>query len=601
MASEAPPPVSARITRSGGRHAVGRSHVPGEAPAGAPGDAWRGDAEWAYAPTAADPSGRGSTGPSSLPDHGRRRQRRRSLPLTVICLVQVSLALPLVWSNTAFTDEADYLWVGRLVIAHWLHGKSWPANYGHRVLSGSSFIYPPLGAIASAAGGLAGARILSVAFMLGATILLYFTASALFGRTVGIVATALWATTEPVFRLTFATYDPMAVFLVALAGWLAVEAGRRRRAGLFIASAATLALANATAYSSMVIDPVMLVFAFLVLLPRIDSRRAAKWTGVFLAAWLALFCLLITVSGSWAGIAFTILKRNVNDYQPPVAVLGAIAEYSAFIIVTALAGAVIGIKAERWRRPLLVVLGASALLVPAAQLHFRTAWALEKHLALDMWFASMAAGYGCLMAGRWAMRKARARSGIIARAGAVVLLGVLAVDWQLASLAFHKWPNTTSFVAAIRPLTARTNGPIFASAEERVAEYYTQQGSKWWLWRSRGLSLDPLGVPRSRWYRFYKTHVAAGGYWLIALFYTAPRSGPALPTGAVTGAPGRAIEAELARLKNYKLNEAGVPTLTRVLEYDRTYRLVAVGPYNTPDHHGVYAIWQRTTSGGSHP
>lgn len=593
MASEAPLPASARITRSSGRHAVGRSHGPGDAPAGVPGDAWRGDAGSAYAPTAADPSGREGTGPPSPPD-GRWWERRRSLPLTVICLVQASLALPLVWSDTAFTDEADYLWVGRLVIAHWLHGKSWPANYGHRVLSGSPFIYPPLGAVASAIGGLAGARILSAAFMVGATILLYFTASALFGRTVGIVATALWATTEPVFRLTFATFDPMAVFLVALAGWLAVQAGWRRRAGLFLASAATLALANATAYSSTVIDPVMLAFAFLVLLPRIDSRRAAKWTGVFVAAWIALFCLLITVSGSWAGIAFTILKRNVNDYQPPIAVLGAIAEYSAFIIVTALAGAVIAIRADRWRRPLLVALGASALLVPAAQLHFQTSWALDKHLALDMWFASMAAGYGCFMAGRWAARKARARPGIIARAGAIVLLCVLAVDWQLASLALHKWPNTTSFVAAMRQLTARTNGPVIASAEERAAEYYTHLGSKWWLWRSRGLSLDPGRVPRSRWYRFYVTHVAEGGFSLIALFYTAPRSGPELPAGAVTGAPSRAAEAELTRLKNYKLNEAGVPTLTRVLEHDRTYRLVAVGPYDSPDIKGVYAIWQRT-------
>ena len=43
-------------------------------------------------------------------------------------------------------------------------------------------LYPPLGAIADNIGGLAGARILSLVFMLGTTALLYATASRLFSR-----------------------------------------------------------------------------------------------------------------------------------------------------------------------------------------------------------------------------------------------------------------------------------------------------------------------------------------------------------------------------------------------------------------------------------
>ena len=103
-------------------------------------------------------------------------------PLTAICAVQAVLSLTLIWSNTAYIDEADYLWVGHLEIAHWLHGTSWPSGYAVR-LSGSPVIYPPLGALADSIGGLAGARILSLIFMLGATILLYLTASRLIGRT----------------------------------------------------------------------------------------------------------------------------------------------------------------------------------------------------------------------------------------------------------------------------------------------------------------------------------------------------------------------------------------------------------------------------------
>ena len=56
---------------------------------------------------------------------GRAVRRGRLLwhPLTAICAMQAALSLTLVWSNTAFGDEASYLWVGHLVISHWLHGE----------------------------------------------------------------------------------------------------------------------------------------------------------------------------------------------------------------------------------------------------------------------------------------------------------------------------------------------------------------------------------------------------------------------------------------------------------------------------------------------
>src|SRR5258706_2039294 len=87
------------------------------------------------------------------------------------------------------------------------------------------------------------------------------------------------------------------------------------------------------------------------------------------------------------------------------------------------------------------------------------------------------------------------------------------------------WPNATSFVAAFRPAVARTNGLIFASSQKRVAQYYAEQGSKWWLWQARDLLLNPERVPRSDWRSYYATPVAAGRYDLIALFYAAPRPG----------------------------------------------------------------------------
>ena len=133
-----------------------------------------------------------SPAPAMQPGKPANRQRQRFLPIAAICAVQAGLSLTLVWSNTAYTDEANYLWVGRLELAHWLHGTSWPSAYAYRLFTGSPLIYPPLGALADSADGLAGARLLSLAFMLTATVLLYLTASRLIGRTGALFAAGLW-------------------------------------------------------------------------------------------------------------------------------------------------------------------------------------------------------------------------------------------------------------------------------------------------------------------------------------------------------------------------------------------------------------------------
>ena len=97
------------------------------------------------------------------------------LPLVAILTIQAVLSARLLGSNTAFGDEALYLDAGRLEWAHWLHGQAIPPF--QTWFSGSPAIYPPVGALADGLGGLTGARLLSLVFMLGATALLWGTAS----------------------------------------------------------------------------------------------------------------------------------------------------------------------------------------------------------------------------------------------------------------------------------------------------------------------------------------------------------------------------------------------------------------------------------------
>ena len=86
-------------------------------------------------------------------------------------VVQAVLSIRLVHADTAFLDEAAYLWAGHLQWAHWLHGASVPPFSAY--FSGAPVIYPPIAALADSIGGLAAARILSLIFTLLATTLLW--------------------------------------------------------------------------------------------------------------------------------------------------------------------------------------------------------------------------------------------------------------------------------------------------------------------------------------------------------------------------------------------------------------------------------------------
>ena len=59
--------------------------------------------------------------------------------LVVILAAQATLSLRLIWTNTAFLDEATYLYAGHVELAHWLHGTAAPeyATY----FSGAPVIY----------------------------------------------------------------------------------------------------------------------------------------------------------------------------------------------------------------------------------------------------------------------------------------------------------------------------------------------------------------------------------------------------------------------------------------------------------------------------
>src|SRR5215471_18676126 len=233
--------------------------------------------------------------PAAVPHAGRERTvpgklhrftHSPRLPLLCILAVQAALSLRLVWSNTAFMDEALYLWAGHVEIAHLLYGSVIPAFPTY--FSGAPVIYPVLGAIADAYGGLALARLLSLAFMLASTTLLYSVTGRLFGRRAAIGAAAVFAVLGPVQVLgAFATFDAMSVFLLALATWLVTRARGPSSELLLVAAGLVMALADAAKYASALWNPVIIALAALtagqsgVFRP---AMRAVRLTGYLLGA-----------------------------------------------------------------------------------------------------------------------------------------------------------------------------------------------------------------------------------------------------------------------------------------------------------------------------
>ncbi len=520
---------------------------------------------------------------------------RRLVPVTAICAVQAALSLTLVWSNTAYTDEADYLWVGRLEIAHWLHGTTWPSMYAYRSLSGSPVIYPPLGALANSAGCLAGARILSLGFMILATALLYLTASRLIGRPGAIFAAGLWAFSEPAIRLAFATIDPLSVLLTTVAAWFIVQAGCRRRRGELVAAAAvTLALANVTAYSGIFIDPVVIGFALLAWRTRMQVQQALSCAAWLTAAWLSSFGLLMTALHSWLGLFSTVLAQNVAGYQGIASVLSEVWGYSALIFGLAAIGAVVSLKSER-RNHVALLGGLCFLVFIVAQLHDQTAWSIDEHLAYGMWFAAIVAGYACSKLVRW-VPGTRRQLAVLCCATAFAYPAV--VSWQSAWERYHSWPNAEKLIGDFKPIAAEDHGQFYLPGNEvNIAEYYTPQGYDWTRWGG-ALSLDPVAVPKNTWSSYYSTQLSNGSDGVIVLFYATTFSSVRLPQSILLPNNAGTTYKELLSLVGSNSGEPGLAALTAALEEDNKYRLARVGPYSTSNisgthYYGTYAIWQK--------
>jgi 4-amino-4-deoxy-L-arabinose transferase-like glycosyltransferase len=402
-------------------------------------------------------------------------------PLLAVLVVQAVLSVRLIWSNTAFQDEALYLRAGHLEWARWLHQAPIPDFPAY--FSGSPVIYPPLGALADSAGGLAAARVLSLCFMLGITSLLWATTGRLYGRRAALLAAGLFATLAGTqFLGAFATFDAMALFLLALATWLGVRSAGcqfRTRIILLIVTGCTLAMADATKYATALLTPVVLA---VVALAAWRQHRESAWLTALLTVfgcWLMLVFTAIRAGGGdyWLGITSTTLARPQSD-APVATVLRSAYEWTSLILVLAVLGAVLASRSDERGRILPAVTTAAALLIPAAQARLHTTVGLQKHVVFGAWFAAIAAGYAMARLSR--VDPGRGWAPVMALPiAAATLFGSMG---QAASL-YRVWPNSSSVVGFLRSAILTHPGKYLAEDYD-VEAYYLGAEVPWPRWSS---------------------------------------------------------------------------------------------------------------------
>jgi glycosyltransferase involved in cell wall biosynthesis len=397
------------------------------------------------------------------------------VPLAGILALQSWLSVRLVYSNTAFLDEATYLSAGHYMAHAWSH-RSADMHFAS-YFSGAPSIYPVLAGLVDSAGGLHGARFLSLGIMLVATTLCYATARTLFGRPAGWLAAAVFVTTQGTqFLGAFATFDAMALMLIALAAWVVVRcAASATTTSLIYLAVPVLAFANATKYASAVFDPVVIALAFFAILGRHGLRPALRVSATLLAGLvMALATLLATAPHAYLrGILTTTVSRAASNASPHLVLDRSWAWVGAIACLAVLATLIATTQAARrkvtWATVgVLVVLAVAVLLAPGNHARIHTATSLSKHVTFGAWFGAVGAGW---LLGELAGRRLRDIWRYPIVVGALLPVG-LAGTTQ-AEHQYGEWSSASPLVSALRPLVAHQTAPVLVDSAE-VPRYYLQ-------------------------------------------------------------------------------------------------------------------------------
>ena len=402
-------------------------------------------------------------------------------PIVGILVLQAVVSLAIL-RNTAFQDEALYLYAGRQIIHHWNGG---PAPYDHYAFyfSGYPYVYPIIGGFLDMAGGLELARAFSLACMLSVTTIVYWVTGKLFQRTAAILASAAYACTGVVLFLgRLATFDALCLLLIAVATALAVHGGMSRRPWTVAAIGPVLVLAILAKYAALLF--VLPVFALLVCL----SISSVGWWRSLIRLLLALASLALSLAAAYRvidkaafhAISGSTTSRMVILQTPRISLFGHVLQMGGVIFFLAIVGALLALRLE-WRyRALAVILLASSALAPAYHIYVQETISLDKHIAYALFFAMPLVGYALAWLSGYERQSLFGLFRGYWLAGVAVILAIFALGLGQAR-SLYNWANTSDLNTALHTQLRDGTGRMLAEDIE-VVRFDTLDVTDPWQW-----------------------------------------------------------------------------------------------------------------------
>jgi hypothetical protein len=493
--------------------------------------------------------------------------------LVGILLIQAVLSLRL--RNTAFEDEALYLVAGHLNLDHLLHGGPAHPEFT-RYFSGSPMLYPLLAAAADDAAGLAGARLIGLACMIGCTGLAYSMSRLLFNERVALAAAGAFAIAQSTLFLgNFATYDPPALFLLALAAWLVTRCAAERGWAAYVLAPPLLALAVAVKYAALLYVPVVVALGFLATFRYRRTDAVLRLLLIPALTGALLGGALVRAGHDYLTALSHTTTQRATGTDSPLTLLGNATEWGGVLFGLALLGTVLYVRQPRmgevatacetdlpgwgWRLLLGTLLTGAALLAPAYQIHLHTGVSLHKHIGYGLFFAAPMAGVGLTR-----IVGAHFRNPQI---GILIWVTLLVLGMSQSQTRYAVWPDSRPVVAMLRSQLAPSSR--YLAESNWVVLYYLRKQTRPDRWTSMNMiSYTDAKGRRLTGEPAYRSAIAAGYFDVVELDENLSVS------GQLDGA------------------------LIAQLRTSPRYRLLAKLPYHTAFQTGTFDIWVKNPAGG---
>jgi hypothetical protein len=314
-------------------------------------------------------------------------------PAAWIPVLILQTALALRGDGPISTDEATYLVAGHQLWESYLGGPS-ADNFG-TYFSGIPGLYPVFGAAIDQVAGIDGARFFSLLCMLLVNMCLYLISVRLFGRTVAVFASLLFALSSSAsFLGWYATFDAPSLALLAVATLLAFQAAERMDVRRLLAIGVLLLLAVAVKYVALEYVPAVIGLLVIRSYRFAGTRQLLIKLAVVAAAGIGTAALTVTVMSpnNWIGLLSTSSAgRRILNQADRLDVLWTGVSYIGLWLLFSLIGLIICWAQCRFRWES-VLMFCTGLLPIATHVVLTEATSLHKHTAFGFFFAAPLAG-----------------------------------------------------------------------------------------------------------------------------------------------------------------------------------------------------------------